>query len=707
MAPYESARLVYALCMPDTAPSVRARRARSRLDPHPSPTSAPLPPPPPHPPPQDLAILTNNLALCTWYRTESQNVKGRGYCQTANAAAEKPWSRATCEAQAGSVWVEVPPFNIPPPDCYAAPETRDNHLGNDRSGNEVTALIKVPFGANGVDPITGARLDDAERCVLRLRYNITTVDTRACSVGATPGTKSPHTTKAACELAGGIWSAAFLTSAYDDSDLDSTPPLPYQDPKVGVGRCSGSTGCPATQNVLRSSDAPGADDTDSILELAVNTNQFGRTFQDRSHVFSIQSRPPAIPENQIIHNLNVAGKRGNIVQTYPATEYRYNPEDLTVGRSDLIHFQWTGNDNTNNNGNNNGEGTNNEDRHNLVQFSSLGLSVPGKTEDFSLQGILDMFDVEKEINPDAAGTTFGGARPLDELKKQFALAKQSGCASSANVNNDQQNDNCQKLNRELPTVDLGLLQMKPGTYRYLSTRNNNFSNRAQKGKITVLETPHQQPPPPLNVSVWAEPGPTAENGRVVVTWQAPGHVNLDGTYRAYVGTDGLQYWGLEREAKLATSYRVQYSEDGGLTWSPTNCMTSCTPGVDCACTIEGLRAGTPIAVQVRSVSQGGLSVPSAMMVTRTLDSTTSRSYFAQLGLEADGKYISTGSTAAIVLGSLSGIFGFGLLIWFVLFGGYERVVHKVRSMKPPPPPPPPPPAGGKFEARNLERPRHF
>lgn len=557
----------------------------------------------------------------------------------------------------------------------------------------MTAHIKVPFGANGVDPITGARIDDAERCVLRLRYNITTVDTRACSVGATPGTKSPHTTKHACELAGGIWSAAFLTSAYDDSNLASTPPLPNQDPKVGVGRCSGSTGCPATQNVLRSSDAPGADDTDSILELAVNTNQFGRTFQDRSHVFSIQSRPPAIPENQIIHNLNVAGKRGNIVQTYPATEYRYNPEDLTVGRSDLIHFQWTGNDNTNNNGNNNGEGTNNEDRHNLVQFSNLGLSVPGKTEDFALQGILDMFDVEKEINPDAAGTAFGGARPLDELKKQFALAKQSGCASSANVNNDQQNDNCQKLNRELPTVDLGLLQMKPGTYRYLSTRNNNFSNRAQKGKITVLETPHQQPPPPLNVSVWAEPGPTAENGRVVVTWQAPGHVNLDGTYRAYVGTDGLQYWGLEREAKMATSYRVQYSEDGGLTWSPTNCMTSCTPGVDCACTIEGLRAGTPIAVQVRSVSQGGLSVPSATMVTKTLDSATSRSYYAQLGLEAEGKYITTGSTAAIVLGSLSGIFGFGLLIWFVLFGGYEHFMHRVRRMKPPPPPPP---ARGKF-----------
>ena len=39
--------------------------------------------------------------------------------------------------------------------------------------------------------------------------------------------------------------------------------------------------------------------------------------------------------------------------------------------NDMVHVQWTGNDNTNNNGDNDGEGTNNEDRHNIVLRGSL------------------------------------------------------------------------------------------------------------------------------------------------------------------------------------------------------------------------------------------------------------------------------------------------------------------------------------------------
>ena len=81
------------------------------------------------------------------------------------------------------------------------------------------------------------------------------------------------------------------------------------------------------------------------LRLAINTAQFGRTFQDRSHVLRL------LPRSEIshpagstctLHNLNVRGKRGNIVQTFPAVEYDFIPNKLTVRESDCIHIQWTG-----------------------------------------------------------------------------------------------------------------------------------------------------------------------------------------------------------------------------------------------------------------------------------------------------------------------------------------------------------------------------
>ena len=164
-----------------------------------------------------------NLALCSWYQQESQNVKAKNYCSvnTENNAAD-------CAANGGQ-WLEQPAFGIPPPECVVAPYQRDNHLGDGPTGQEVSFNWTIPtaWGLNGAD--------DVSNCVARFRYNITTSDTRVCS-------DSTIDTQTACEAAGLIWSAAYLDSSYNDlvngnnnaANGNQNPPLLEGNPDVDM-----------------------------------------------------------------------------------------------------------------------------------------------------------------------------------------------------------------------------------------------------------------------------------------------------------------------------------------------------------------------------------------------------------------------------------------------------------------------------------------
>jgi hypothetical protein len=274
--------------------------------------------------------------------------------------------------------------------------------------------------------------DDDCVCVLRLRYNISTIEE------GYPTMSNPD--------------AGFLdsNSNADDSIIKQNPVLVEL---MGTGEDGGATD----------------------LKLAVDTSQFGRTFQDRSHTFRIIARPKGVSSSNRIFNLNVRGKRGNIVQTYPATEYDYVPQYLYTRVGDYIHFQWTGCD-TNPAGNA-GEGTDQTDRSNLVQITHPSASMPAT-------------DKWLKANPKKVFLRD------PELRLRFATIDQTDCQTraqllAANNNNagaaEQAVANCGKLNQAGPYFNGGLIRMNhTGTYHYMNTRNHNFSNRDQKGIVYVV-----------------------------------------------------------------------------------------------------------------------------------------------------------------------------------------------------------------------------
>ena len=219
----------------------------------------------------------------------------------------------------GGTWIKRTSWGIDPPACEEAQWTRTNHLGNSALHNNHEGYAS---SYNWTIP------DDIhENCVLRLRYNISTGDYEGWGFGG----------------------ENFVNASFNGADNS-----PVQQDEV-------------------------VEYFGNTYEMALNTDQYGRTFQDRSHVFEIRERPDDIDDDARIWNLNVRGKRGNIVQVYPAVEYDFVPNRLHTKVGDYVHFQWTGCDT--NPANNDGEGTQQTDRSNIAQMESQRHNKPWNNPD--------------------------------------------------------------------------------------------------------------------------------------------------------------------------------------------------------------------------------------------------------------------------------------------------------------------------------------
>jgi len=329
------------------------------------------------------------------------------------------------------------------PTCSTNTWSRDNHHGNVLGGDFTGFNWTVPNFPH-------------DSCALRIRYNISTLDL--------PHLRPNNLTTDDIGLTGRYHVG--MNFGYNMTEVDETGYYFENNPQVAPFVDYTPLGTNGVAEAFLDTNG------DPLkFQLAVNTAQYGRTFEDRSHRFSIKSRPNNVPSAANIFNLGVRGKRGNIVQTYPGTEYSFSPEELQMATGDFVHVQWVGS-NTNPN-NNAGQGRQGSDRHNIAILADKVYAEAGQPEAAAAKPVHGQFG--RSYPGVIADTSFLGFSAKD--RESLAILK------GINTNGGELSE----LDDSGTYANFKVMQVtETGFFNYLCTRNNNFSNRSQKGKIEVV-----------------------------------------------------------------------------------------------------------------------------------------------------------------------------------------------------------------------------
>lgn len=531
---------------------------------------------------KDIAYITNDIERCEQVTAESQNVKGRNWCTLPDEfyanpenklpngdAGLYPITKEACEAwtvtgvgapkaeeeteetgdddeETGAeaeqveytgVWKEFPAWGLEKPACVQSEQTRANHLGVIGGRTQYSYQFTVP-----------ADIGAQSRCTTRMRYNITTAEydawEAAKSVNAGLDTlgsynrdlsekNSPIKPNAGNNPANvDLWSRFGIAESEvkkEETDENGNPVLKFYNGNNNGDKESREYVLKNNPQVelmkMQNNQGEYVDFPNNFkfkLQLAVNTAQFGRTFQDRMHAWQLRELPEDIDPEAEIKLVTVSGKRGNIVQTFPAHEYFFIPEETHVQQNDLVHFMWTGS-NTNPN-NNDGQGKQGTDRSNIVplrvpRYSRAARDGVPKYSDFAWDSDfqeLNSEPVQRVGETSDPGTSYPAfvmnpegyeipeavyeAQPpygegVVSLKDNLLVGALGGLSASslaklATGRFAEHDDfgNMEELDDASTGFDMPLQKMTDkGCWNFLSTRNNNFSNRSQKGKLCVTE----------------------------------------------------------------------------------------------------------------------------------------------------------------------------------------------------------------------------